>query len=163
MSQLKHLYEEDQQDRLNFNWDDKKHPEYQEKLQELIQKDERRRKRVLRLYTQQKIKTAQDFYYAALILQHGNSPNDFKIANEFAKKAMIAGLEKAKWLYAATLDRWLLSRGKPQKFGTQFKKEGGRWKLIKPIDPTISDKERAKYGLPPLSKALQKFKEKYSL
>ena len=71
---------------------------------------------------------------------------------------------RSKWLYAATLDRWLLSTGKPQKFGTQFRKEkNGDWELAQPIDKTVTDTKRAQYNVPPLSEALSEYKKKYKL
>ncbi len=161
MNVLEQLYEEDKKDRLSSDWDDQKNPEYQKKLRWLKRRDVRRRKRVLQFYSQGRIKTSKDFYHAALILQHGENSNDYKLANEFAKKAMDAGLEKPKWLYAATLDRLLLSQGKPQKFGTQFEMKNGWWKLA-PVDKSTTDEERAKYNVPPLKYALKRFQEKYT-
>lgn len=100
--------------------------------------------------------TAVDYYHAALVFQHGVKPSDFKKANKLAKKSMEMGEERAKWMYAASMDRWLLSINKPQKFGTQFIQQKGKdWELSQPIDKTTSDKERAKYNVPPLSKALE--------
>jgi hypothetical protein len=46
-------------------------------------------------------------------------------------------------------DRWLLSLGKPQRFGTQIIKKGGRWSLGE-LDPSINDVDRAMFGVPPL-------------
>src|SRR3989337_2290265 len=77
------------------------------------------------------LKVAKDFYHAALIFQHGEASKDFQKANELARKAMEMGDERAKWLFAASLDRWLLSVGKPQKFGTQFiQNSQGEWEVV---------------------------------
>jgi hypothetical protein len=46
----------------------------------------------------------------------------YKKANELARQGIELGDERSKWLYAATMDRWLVSQGKPQKYGTQFRK-----------------------------------------
>jgi len=43
----------------------------------------------------------------------------------------------------------LIMRGKPQRYGTQFIRENGRWSLGK-VDPTVTDSQRAIYGVPPL-------------
>lgn len=107
--------------------------------------------------------SAADYHHAALVFQHGNKSEHYKLAHKFAEKAVELGDTSAKWLYAATLDRWLLSIGQPQKFGTQFRKNNkGNWELA-PTDKTVSDGERAEYNVPPLSRALQRFKKKYGL
>ena len=70
------------------------------------------------------------------------------------------GSNVTKWLYAATLDRYLLSQGKKQKFGSQFIQKDDTWELA-PLDNSITDEERAKYYVPPISDALTVFTEKY--
>lgn len=56
----------------------------------------------------------------------------------------------ARSLAAEAYDRLRLLRGQPQKFGTQSVTEGGEKKLWS-CDPTTTDSERAKWGLPPLA------------
>ena len=101
------------------------------------------------------LSTGQDYHCAALILQHGETTVDYKKAHEFAAKAVNLGDESAKWLYAATIDRWLLSQEKLQLYGTQFKiLENGDVELY-PVDPKVTDEERAEWDVPPLAKALE--------
>lgn len=96
--------------------------------------------------------SAKDKYHAAMILQHGDKSDDYRVANQLCEEClMAAGFEPARWLYAASLDRYLGSQGKPQKFGTQFKKVRNRWTLWK-IDPGTTDEERANYNVPPISR-----------
>ena len=79
-------------------------------------------------------------------------------------KAVQMGDSSAKWLAAASLDRSLLMAGKPQKYGTQFGyTEPDGWKIAEPIDPTVTDEERAEWNVPPLKDALKTYKEKYNL
>ena len=52
-------------------------------------------------------------------------------------------------MVAAAWDRSLIGRGKPQRFGTQFIREGGRWSLGR-VDARVTDAQRALYGVPPL-------------
>ena len=130
--------------------------------EELLEHDKERRKRVKEIIDSGGLKVAKDFYHAALIFQHGEASKDFQKANELARKAMEMGDERAKWLFAASLVRWLLSVGKPQKFGTQFiQNSQGEWEVVQPLDASVTDEERAKYNVPPLSKALEAFKQKY--
>ena len=156
--ELKGLYEADVKSRSGVDWDDP------EQVKTAVEQDKERRVRVEKLLESDKVKDATDYHHAALIFQHGDSPSDYRKANKLAKRAMEMGDERSKWLYAATLDRWLLSTGKPQKFGTQFKKEkNGDWELAQPIDKTVTDAERAQYNVPPLSEALSELKKKYKL
>lgn len=99
-------------------------------------------------------------HYLAYLLQHSDDSADYKLAHEYAKKAIEMGSTVTKWLYAATQDRYLLSQGKKQKYGTQFIKKGDVWEMA-PFDNSITDAERAKYFVPPISDALKVFTEKY--
>jgi len=72
------------------------------------------------------LKTGEDFKEAAFIFQHGNKPDDCLFAHLLAMEAVIKGSDSAKWMEAATLDRYLQSIGRPQVFGTQY-----------PLDPNL--------------------------
>lgn len=158
MKSLVQLYNEDINDRKEVEY---KAPS-QEELKKLNQRDQSRRQIVMKLYKDKKIHSAKDFHYAALIFQHGETSDEYRLAHEFATKAVEQGDRTARWLSAATLDRYLLSSGKPQKFGTQFIKDGkGDWHLAQPVDPSVTDEERSLYGVPPLKDALKQFQEKY--
>lgn len=78
------------------------------------------RKQVRQLMRDGKIRSAKDYYYAAFIFQHGQTPSDYLYAHVLAVTAVNKGLHNAIWLSAATLDRYLQSIGQPQIFGTQF-------------------------------------------
>jgi hypothetical protein len=112
--------------------------------------DTARRVEVLGYILNGQIHTGRDLVYAAFIFQHGDCSEHYQFANRLAQIAMDTGYEDARWIYAATLDRYLMSLGKPQKFGTQYTSVDGEFKLY-PIDPTTTDAERAKYNIPPLS------------
>jgi hypothetical protein len=85
-------------------------------------------------------------HYVAYLLQHGEGSADFALAHEYAKKAVNMGSRVTKWLYAATLDRLLISHGKLQKFGTQYQIIGGK-KVYAPTDKTVTDAEKKEYGV----------------
>ena len=58
--------------------------------------------------------------------------------------------EKHAWpIIAAAIDRARLARGRQQRFGTQFVRQGARW-VVAPVDPAVSDALRAFYAVPPL-------------
>lgn len=82
-----------------------------------------------------------------------DDPSIYKLAHDYARKAVKLGSNVTKWLFAASLDRWLVSQGKPQKYGTQFNIKTGE---IYDYDRSTSDQERSEYGVPPLSELLNR-------
>jgi hypothetical protein len=66
------------------------------------------------------LKTGEDFYDAAFIFQHGESADDYLFAHVLAMDAVVKGYDIAKWIAAATLDRYLQMVHQPQVFGTQY-------------------------------------------
>lgn len=150
---LKQIYDEDVFD-ANNNLPDKV----------LIEKNQKRILQVQKILNEIQSIDAHDCHHAALIFQHGLSSDSYEKAHELAIKAVELGDNSARWLAAASLDRFLLSSGKAQKYGTQFilnnKKE---WELALPIDPSITDEERKEWNVPPIKDALEVYKQKYSL
>ncbi|MEN9937714.1 MAG: hypothetical protein RLZZ387_4293 [Chloroflexota bacterium] len=108
-----------------------------------------RRERVVELYAQGAIQSAADNYHAALVMLYGEDLAHYELARTFARRAAQAGEGRAWSVVATSWDRALIARGEPQRFGTQFIRENGRWSLGR-VDATISDAERAMYGVPPL-------------
>jgi len=90
--------------------------------QENRNEDARRllRSEVRQLVAEDKVQTGEDYYYAAFIFQHGQKSEDYLYAHVLAVTALGKGFSPAKWLCAATLDRYLRSIKQPQIFGTQF-------------------------------------------
>lgn len=85
-------------------------------------------------------------HYLAYLFHHGNTIEDYKQAHFYANKAVKLGSTVTKWLYAATLDRLLITQGKKQRFGTQYTEKNGK-KTYLPIESPISEKEKLEYGL----------------
>ena len=117
-------------------------------------RDEARRKRVDEIVAAGGAKVADDYYHAAMVYQHGSTIAEIKRANELALKAVAidANHKRARWLAAASEDRALMYDKKPQKYGTQFQKQGDVWVLWE-VDPATTDEERAKWDVPPLAEA----------
>ena len=86
----------------------------------LAKDDEQRRKDLRRMLAAGDVRTGTDYYHAAMIFQHGQNPDDYLLAHVLAMDAVAMGSKDARWLSAATLDRYLLSIWQPQVFGTQF-------------------------------------------
>lgn len=82
--------------------------------------DAARREEVRRMLDVDEVRSATDFYHAAFIFQHGDQPDDYLLAHALATTAMELGHDRAAWIAAATLDRYLQSIGQAQIYGTQF-------------------------------------------
>jgi hypothetical protein len=106
---------------------------------------------VLHFLQEGKITRAEDLYHAAMIYQHGTCADHFKLANELAERSMTLGYQPARWLYAASCDRYLLAVGRPQQFGTQLHWDKVRGWYMPALDFRTTDEERAKYDVPPIA------------
>lgn len=107
-------------------------------------RDKARLKRVKELYTQNLLHTANDYDCAAIILQHGDVPEDFLLAHELWVVAIIKGKndQETRSLAAAAEDRFLMNLGRPQRFGTQLRSEGNGPIELYPVDPGVTDELR---------------------
>ena len=105
--QLTYMSRTDQRDRVTLRW-------------LIMSRDAARRARVLELYRAGLGQEPEPLLDAALILQHGHDSSDYRIAHELAQKAGERDSSAADWLTKATYDRWMLSLGKPQVYGTQM-------------------------------------------
>lgn len=145
--ELRALFEEDQADRSGqFPTD-------------MYQRDQRRRRRVEQLLAQGTLTGPDDLFHAAMVFQHGADRAYYLRAHELAKRATELGSTRpARWLAAAAYDRWLMTGGLPQKYGTQYRSANGRW-VLHEVDPTTSDGERARWDVPPLAEALRRADE----
>lgn len=145
---LKQLFDEDQSDRLN-----NPNPSA-ETWNKIAKRDKKHQREVKKMIKKDQLKNPVDFYHAAFIFQHGGTTEDYLKANELAKKSMDLGYEPAKWIYAATMDRYLVSIGKPQKYGTQYYSEtwdsDDDW-ILRDVDPNTTDEERIELGIKPLA------------
>ena len=147
--ELARLYQEDQGDRAgtlkDTDW------------AAVEKRDAERRQRVLEIMEKGGARQAADYYHAAMVFQHSVKPEDHDHAHAWCLEALKLdpGHAKARWLAAASKDRALMWRGQPQLYGTQFKKVDGKW-ILWEVDPSITDEERAKWGVPPLSVAKER-------
>lgn len=91
----------------------------------IAQADQNRRARVRELISQGKLRNGGDFRAAAFIFQHGSSTDDYLLAHALAMTAVALGDRKALWIANATLDRYLMTIGQKQIFGTQFAQQNG--------------------------------------
>ena len=81
--------------------------------------DRERRARVRELLDRGELQTADDFYAAAFVFQHGNEPEAYLLAHALAVRSLALGHENAESIAAASLDRYLQSIAREQIYGTQ--------------------------------------------
>ena len=121
--------------------------------EELMERDTRRRARVQEIIRKGGLASAGDYYHAAMILQHSNpnaedyTPELYLLAHALAVTSALKGNEEAKWLSAATLDRFLTFTKQKQFFGTQYQRDENQ--LWQPGDYSdlLTDKLRKEFGL----------------
>jgi len=118
-------------------------------------RDRARVARVKELYATGSIRTADDYYHAALALQHGEAPEDFLLAHEFCVAAMMLGKNDiaSSSLGAAAEDRFLMNLGRPQRFGTQYRSEGDGPLRLYRVDGGVTDELRKVMAVPSFSEA----------
>jgi hypothetical protein len=139
------LYQEDQEDRHGF-------PNTKRTYKEINERDEARRQEILTLLAQGKVRTAQDYFYSAVIFHHGQTNDHYRTASSLAWIA--ATLDpKPNYLYlsASTWDRMMLKRDQPQWYGVQEKRDE-HFKQIGfyPINDTaVTDEERVRFQIKP--------------
>jgi hypothetical protein len=122
----------------------------------VAENDQQRRTRVYELIDADGLAAADDYFHAAMILQHGRDSTDYRHARDLAEQAIALDPSHgtARWLTAAATDRYLWSIGEPQIYGTQSKTDENDLWTMEPIDEAaVTDAERAAKGVPPLEQA----------
>jgi hypothetical protein len=132
---LKQLLEEDQHDLKTMPIDK-------------VERDRERRKDVLRILNSGGAAAAIDYIHAAVIFQHGETLEDWWQAYILGVKAIDLGF-RPKWVAAVAMDRWLLHKGKPLKYGNQVIPFGGIYR-IPPLEQNTSDEDRHLWNCPSL-------------
>jgi hypothetical protein len=146
-SELRRLFDEDQADRDPTTMKDRDW--------EVVNiRDDVRERRVKAMIADGSLVTGPDFYYAAMVLQHAPRPDDYLLAHDLCVVAIAKGEERAKWLAAASIDRFLINIGRPQRFGTQFQSlRSFQSPRLVEVDPTVPDQLRRELNVPTLKEA----------
>ena len=143
--ELAALFEEDRADAQTFQGE------------EAFLASQARRYHVEQLLAERKVNTADDYFHACFIFQHGERLDHWAKAHLMARTAADLGHPRAKYMAAASYDRWLMRQGKPQKYGTNSVADNAGWRVWD-YDPTTTDEERAALDVPPLSELLERVK-----
>ncbi len=138
---------------------------------EVKRSDQDRINLVLQEIANGRVVTAEDKFYAALVLDHSPmtfrddkliaiSPDNYLLGHYLASDAFEAGYGDAKVLVAQTLDRYLSMTTGCQKYGTnRFINQATGAEELAPVDRKTTDAERARYGVPPLDTLLHQYRE----
>lgn len=125
-------------------------------------RDNQRELRVKELIAADALRTGADYYHAAMILQHAPTADDILLAHDLCVIAIGKGEERAKWLAAASLDRFLVRIDRPQRFATQYGSDRANAPVsLKKVDPLVPDSLRRELNVPPLAEA-RKREEKFA-
>ena len=110
------------------------------------------------LYAQYRLQTGADYYHAAMLLQHGDVPEDYLLAHEFCVVALSRGKNDGdtRWLAAASEDRFLMNIGRPQRFATQYQSISHSPMKLYTVDAGVTDELRRALNVPPLARAKQR-------
>lgn len=149
--ELEKMYKDDQSSRSTSNID----------WQKLEKEDSERKTRVYQLISQGKLITGKDYYHSAMIFQHGGDSTSYGMAVKLMRTATTLDTTISKWLLAAAIDRELMSKKKPQIYGTQYLKKVGSnvWERYTIDSAKISDEERKAYGVETLAQQVVRLRK----
>jgi hypothetical protein len=123
---------------------------------DIAKRDAARRVKVQAELAAGRVHTSADFYNAALVMQHGDTLEEIRMAHALATiAASIDPLDRsARWLKAASWDRLLLRQKKPQWYGTQYIRDAsGKWALYEMDESAVTDTDRIELAAPTLAEA----------
>jgi len=116
----------------------------QAKMARMQVNDSVRQARTLEMIEEGAPKTGRDMHNAATVLQHGGTPENYRLAHELSIAAIALGDTTALWLVSRSYDRMLLSMGHRQRLNTQY---GGADAKPMPLDSTgVNDRIRVALG-----------------
>lgn len=140
-NELKELADADQKARDNWQHMTEK------EIMEMRHTDLIRRKRVGEIFGEGCFKTQADYMSAALIYQHGNTPDHYYQAYIWSKRASELGDVYGKYFSALAIDRYLISIGKKQLFGSQYQKlPPNHCFCMQPVEQSFPDDFRKEYS-----------------
>jgi len=154
-NELAAMYEQDQNDRKDVENYTK--PGY---WKSISAHDKAHHDRVIELMKSDKLQSGDDYYYAAMIMQHGDTAKDYVLAHLFAEAAAQRGNKPAVWLTAASFDRLMQSVGQPQIFATQYYSDKGKpFQMKEPLDADlITDSMRKAFDCPAMAENQDRLK-----
>jgi hypothetical protein len=152
--ELKELYASDQKDQNDESWNEGTGAEFD-------RRQKVRRDRVMEIIEAGMLADLADWTCAAMLLQHGESADDFLLAHVLSIPCGISDEAFGRFMSAATLDRFLHTVGRAQIFTTQSgAPDPSVYAPVEPFDDSMHQTLRALFNLPPLPEKKEKEKEK---
>lgn len=141
-AELQKIVQADQEDRQHWqNFDPSP-------WAEVAQRDLLRRQRVGEIFGEGCFSTAPDYASAALVFQHGETPDHFYQVFIWSKRGVELGDSTQKQMMALGLDRYLVSLGKKQLFGSQaFQLSQNQCFCLQQVEESFSEARRKEYTL----------------
>ena len=127
-AEVKRIFQEDQADR-NIDYESMTEQQRKQWRESAHAHDVLHYKQMTDIMARGEMHTGADFERAAVIFQHGLNTNDYLLAHTLAVIAISKGRSQARWLAAASLDRYLHSMHQPQIYGTESLGTPGHWTL----------------------------------
>ncbi len=147
--ELQQIVNADQEDRKNWQ------TLTPEQNKEVVLRDKARIKRVGEIFGEGCITTPEDYAAAALVFQHGDTPDHFYQVFLWSKRGVDLGDKKQKSLMALGLDRYLTRMGKKELFASQAHIDNGGCACLEQVEHSFPDKLRVEYTGKSLSDALK--------
>jgi hypothetical protein len=140
--ELKNLLEADQKERKK-SWEQLS----RQQMEAIAKRDLKRRIRVGEIFAEGCLKTADDYAAAAMIYQHGDVPDHYFQAFIWSQRGVMLGDEHQKHMMALAIDRYLVSIGKKQLFGSQGSASDttGWCVCMEPVESTFPETIRQQY------------------
>ena len=116
-------------------------------LEKMGENDLKRRMRVGEIFGEGCLKSADDYASAFIVFQHGNTSGQYFQAFVWSKEALLMGsAQVSKVDVAMAIDRYLVSTGHKELFGTQASRPhlNGCW-CIQPIEDSFPETIRSEY------------------
>lgn len=154
-AELQKIEKADQDDRIDWE----KIYSNPKRSAELQRRDEARRRRVGEIFGEGCFKNAEDYAAAALVYQHGNTPDQYYQAYLWFKRAFELGDLAQERMIPMAIDRYLVTIGHKQLFATQSSLDGPDSKCwcLEQVEGKFPDSERSDSNK--LDKALARLKE----
>lgn len=160
-AEVKRIFQEDQADR-DIDYESMTEQQRKEWRESAHAHDVLHYKQIADIIARGELHTGADFEKAAVIFQHGLKTDDYLFAHTLAVIAISKGRSQARWLAAASLDRYLHSMHQPQIYGTESLGTPGHWTLDPYNRTLIPDPLRSDLCVPDQSeqqRALQRLNE----
>lgn len=106
-------------------------------------------KEVLASHKKGELCTADDRFWAAMVLLQATELGAVEVAWELAQGLLAERYPRGAWIAGQAYDRWSVAYGRMQAYGTQTSAVNGRRCLLW-VDPQFTDEQRKAYGYPTL-------------